>query len=91
MLLKTTLSAAIVALSANAAVAGGLSPEIVEATIVEEAVAPAGPSINPAYIVVGVLAALLIASAGSDDPEEEEEEQQIEEKDPCLINPQLCE
>ena len=74
MLLKTTLSAAVIALSANAAFAGGLSPEIVEAPVMEEEMVAAGPSINPTYIVVGVLALLLIAaSTGSDgdDPEPE--------------------
>ena len=72
MLKKTTACAAVIALCATTALAGGLSPEIVEAPVVEEAMAaPAGTSINPAFIVVGVLAALLIASQVGDDDEEE--------------------
>lgn len=70
MFTKTTACAAAIALSATTAFAGGLSPEIVEAVPMEEVVAPAGPSINPTYIVVGVLAALLIAAAVSDDDDE---------------------
>lgn len=50
--------------------AGGLSPEIMEAPVVVQEAAPAGSSINPAFVVVGVLAALLIASSLSDDEEE---------------------
>ena len=50
-------TAAIVAVSSTA-FAGGLSSEIM---------APAASSINPSYIVPGVLAALLIAAAIADD------------------------
>ncbi|EBA10876.1 hypothetical protein [Roseobacter sp. CCS2] len=58
--------------------AGGLSPEIVESSPVDPAPAAAASSVNPAYIVVGILAALLIGAAvssdndsgGSDEPEE---------------------
>jgi len=68
MLKKTTTFAAAIALSATSAFAGGLSPEIVETPVMEEPVmAPAGSSINPAYIVVGIIAVLLIAAnSGSD-------------------------
>jgi len=69
---KTTLFAAALALSANTAFAGGLSPEIIEADTTDNAVAAAAPSIDPAYIVVGVLAVLLIAAAvGNGDDDEE--------------------
>ncbi|MBQ1203141.1 MAG: hypothetical protein IIX61_04970 [Loktanella sp.] len=57
-------TAAAVATLSTAAVAGGMSPEIMEAPVAV-APAPAGSSINPAFVVVGVLAALLIASASS--------------------------
>lgn len=66
MRILTTLTAATaIAGFTTAAMAGGLSPEIMEAPVVAEEVAPAGSSINPAFVVVGVLAALLIASSGS--------------------------
>lgn len=65
MRLTTTLAAsAVLAVSAVAANAGGLEPVTMEApVVVMEEPAPAGSSINPAFIVVGVLAALLIAAA----------------------------
>jgi len=67
MLTKTTALAAAIAFTASTAFAGGLSPEIVETPVMEEpAVVPAGSSIDPTYIVVGVIAALLIAAAVSD-------------------------
>ena len=68
MFTKSAALAAAVAVSASSALAGGLSPEIVESPAMEEVmVAPAGPSIDPAFIVIGVFAALLIATAVGDD------------------------
>ena len=64
----TTLAAtAAFTIAGIAAQAGGLEPVVVEPqpVVVEEAPAPAGSSISPTYIVVGVLAALLIAAAVS--------------------------
>lgn len=69
---KTTLFAAALAVSASTAFAGGLSPEIIEAPQAEDEMAAATPSINPTYIVVGVLAALLIAAAVDNDDDEPE-------------------
>ncbi len=67
MFAKTTALAAAIAISASSTFAGGLAPEIVETAPMEEIVAaPAGSSIDPTYIVVGVLAALLIAAAVND-------------------------
>ena len=71
---KLTAFAAAFALTASSALAGGLSPEIIESSP-EEVVA--SPSVNPAYIVVGVLAALLIIAAvisgdGDDDDDDDE-------------------
>lgn len=65
MRLTTTLAAAAaLTVSAVTANAGGLAPTTMEAPVaVAPAPAPAGSSINPAFIVVGVLAALLIAAA----------------------------
>lgn len=73
--MRITTIALALAFSATSALAGGLSPEIVEADVMEkDAMAAAAPSINPTYIVVGVLAALLIASAVASDSDEAEEE-----------------
>ena len=66
---KTIATAAAIALAANTAFAGGLSPALTETPVVETEVVAAAPSVNPTYIVVGVLAALLIAAAVSDDDE----------------------
>ncbi|WP_322891540.1 MULTISPECIES: hypothetical protein [unclassified Yoonia] len=79
MRILTTLTAAVtLAAFTTAASAGGLSPEIMEAPVVAQEAAPAGSSINPAFIVVGVLAALLIASS-LDDDEEDVRPRQIED------------
>ena len=59
---KLTAFAAAFALTASSALAGGISPEIIESSP-EEVVA--SPSVNPGYSVVGVLAALLIIAAVS--------------------------
>ncbi|WP_322891538.1 MULTISPECIES: hypothetical protein [unclassified Yoonia] len=64
-------TAAAVAALSTTAFAGGLSPEVMEAPVVAVEPAPAGSSINPAFIVVGVLAALLIAASLDDDDDEE--------------------
>ena len=71
---KTLIASASIAALSTSAMAGGLADEIVE-TPVEVMVAdePAGSSINPTFIVLGVLAALLLASALDDEEEEEEE------------------
>jgi hypothetical protein len=51
--------------------AGGLSDQVVETpVIVADTPAPAASSISPAYVVLGVLAALLIAAAVSEDDDE---------------------
>jgi len=69
---NTILFAAALAVSANTAFAGGLSPEIIEATQTDNEIVATAPSIDPAYIVVGVLAVLLIAAAvGNGDDDEE--------------------
>lgn len=71
MSIKTTLCAAVIALSANTAFAGGLSPVIVEAPAMEQELVAANPSINPAFIVVGIVAALLIVSTVGNDSSDE--------------------
>ena len=70
---KLTAFAAAFALTASSALAGGLSPEIIESSPEEVVSAPA---INPAYIVVGVLAAILIVAAvsGGDDGDDDDDE-----------------
>ncbi|MEO1638835.1 MAG: hypothetical protein AAFU41_06255 [Pseudomonadota bacterium] len=74
MRIITTIAA--LALMGTTATAGGLSDQIVEAPVIMEEPVAAGPSINPAFIVVGVLAALLIASAASDDDDDEPRERE---------------
>ncbi|MEJ8561191.1 hypothetical protein QTO30_08120 [Yoonia sp. GPGPB17] len=68
MFTKTITYAAALALCTSSAFAGGLANEIVEAPVMEAEMAPAATSsVNPTYIVVGILAALLIAAAANDD------------------------
>ncbi|WP_342068649.1 hypothetical protein [Yoonia algicola] len=70
MLTKTTTLAAAIAISASSAFAGGLSDQIVESPVMEEAVA-AESKINPTLVVVGTLAALQIAVAvGQEDDDD---------------------
>ena len=78
MRLTTTLAAAAaLAVSGFAATAGGLSDEVMEAPVVavEPEMEPAGSSISPTFIILGVLAALLIAAyvANEDDDDDDDE------------------
>ena len=64
----TTVIASAALLAATTANAGGLSDEVMEApVIVEEPMMEPESSINPVYIIVGILAALLLASSLSED------------------------
>jgi len=75
MRFTTTLAAAaLCAAPALVAHAGGLSDEIMEAPVaaVEPEVAPAGTSINPTFVIIGVLAALLLAAALNDDDDDDD-------------------
>ncbi|MEL6838166.1 MAG: hypothetical protein AAFP85_02670 [Pseudomonadota bacterium] len=56
--------------------AGGLADEIMEAPVVavEPEPAPAGTSISPTFVILGVLAALLIAAALSDDDDDDDDD-----------------
>jgi hypothetical protein len=84
---KLTAFAAAFALTASSALAGGLSPEIIESSP-EEVVSPS-PSVNPAYIVVGVLAALLIVAAvnGGDDGDDDDDDDGDGGDDQCAPAP----
>lgn len=68
ILKSLTAATAIVALT-TPAFAGGLSDQIMEApVVVEEEMAPAGSSLDPALIVLGILGLLLLgANLGDDD------------------------
>jgi hypothetical protein len=68
ILKNLTAATAIVALT-TPAFAGGLSDQIMEApVVVEEEMAPAGSSLDPALIVLGILGLLLLgANLGDDD------------------------
>jgi hypothetical protein len=71
MRFTTTLAAAAaIALTSTTAFAGGVAPAMMEAPVEEVMEAPATSSVKPAYIVLGVLAALLIASQLGDDDDE---------------------
>ncbi len=73
MRFTTTLAAATaIALTTTTVFAGGVAPVIIEPVEVMEA--PATSSVKPAYIVLGVLAALLIASQLDDEDEDEDED-----------------
>lgn len=71
----TLATAASLTALATATMAGGLSDEIMEAPVeVADELAPAGTSVNPTYVVLGVLAALLIAAAIAEDDDDDEED-----------------
>ena len=78
---QVVTSAAILAAVSTPSFAGGLAPEVMEPPVVVTEPVAAAPSINPTFIVLGVLAALLIASGSSssssngDDDNNGEEEQ----------------
>ena len=78
MRLTTTLAAAAaLAVSGFAATAGGLSDEVMEAPVVavEPEMEPAGYSISPTFIILGVLAAHKNAAyvANEDDDDDDDE------------------
>lgn len=66
ILKNLTVATAIVALT-TPAIAGGLSDQIMEApVVVEEEVAPAGSSLDPSLIVLGILGLLLLGASSGD-------------------------
>jgi len=70
VLTHTIVAGALIA-SGSMVQAGGLSPEITETPVmITQEPAPAGSSISPTYIVLGVLAALLIAAAVAEDDDD---------------------
>ena len=70
--LVASIAAGAFAISVTLAQAGGVADEITEAPLaMAEEPAPAGSSINPTYVVLGVLAALMIAAIAADDDEPE--------------------
>ncbi|MDX8350968.1 hypothetical protein [Cognatiyoonia sp. IB215182] len=75
MRITTTLTAAVAMTAfATSSIAGGLADEIMEAPVeVEDTMAPAGTSVNPTFVILGVLAALLIAAAIADDDDDDDE------------------
>lgn len=60
---KTLLAAAVIAVTAVSANAGGLAPVVVDTPVVIVDTPPPVSSISSGYIVLGVLAALVAASA----------------------------
>ena len=68
--IKTLTAALAIASVASASFAGGLSDQIMEApVVVEEEIAVAGPSIDPALIVLGILGLLVIGASSGDSAE----------------------
>lgn len=69
-IMKNLATATAIMALTTPAFAGGLSDQIMEApVVVEEEMAPAGSSLDPSLIVLGILGLLLIgASMGDDDP-----------------------
>ncbi len=65
-ILTTLTCAATIAAFATSSMAGGLAEVVVEPPVEVEEV-PAGSSVSPTFIIVGILAALLIAAAAQDD------------------------
>ena len=74
MRLTTLLSAPALCAAPVLVAAGGLADEIMEAPVaaVEPEVAPAGTSINPTFVILGVLAALLLAAALNEDDDDDD-------------------
>ena len=61
---KVIATATAIAALSTSAFAGGLSDQIMEApVVVEEEMAPAGTSVSPALIVVGILGLLILAGS----------------------------
>jgi len=64
---KVIATATAIAALSTSAFAGGLSDQIMEApVVVEEEMAPAGTSVSPALIVVGILGLLILAGSADD-------------------------
>jgi len=65
---KTIALTATLAAAGTTSLAGGMGDVVMEAPVaMEEEMAPAGSSLSPTLIVVGILAALLLAASSSDD------------------------
>ena len=68
-IMKNIVAATAIVALTTPAFAGGLSDQVMEApVVVEEEMAPAGSSVDPSLIVLGILGLLLLgANMGSDD------------------------
>ncbi len=64
LITKTLAAAAAIAVLSTSAFAGGMADEVMEAPVVveEPMMEPAGSSLSPTLIVIGILAALLLAA-----------------------------
>lgn len=74
---NVTMLAAVAALTtfASNSMAGGLADEIMEAPVeAEDTMAPAGTSISPTFVILGILAALLIAAAVAEDDDDDDDD-----------------
>ena len=68
---KTLAAAASIAALSTSAFAGGMADEVMEAPVAmeEEMMEPAGSSLSPTLIVVGIVAALLLVANMDSDSE----------------------
>lgn len=68
-IVATLAAAATLAVSGAAVSAGGLADEVMEAPVAveEPMMEPAGSSVSPTLIVIGILAALLLAASMDED------------------------
>ncbi len=66
-MLRTIAASAAIATLGSAAIAGGLSDQIMEApVVVEEAAATTGSSVDPALIVLAILGLLILSASQSE-------------------------
>lgn len=84
---KTLVTTTMISLLTLPAFAGGLSDQIMEAPVAaEEAMAPAGSSVDPTLIVLGILGLLLLGASISDSGDSGSES----ESEVCELTPEEC-
>ena len=84
---KTLVTTTMISLLTLPAFAGGLSDQIMEAPVAaEEAMAPAGSSVDPTLIVLGILGLLLLGASMSDSGDSGSES----ESEVCELTPEEC-
>ena len=90
---NVTMLAAVAARTtfASNSMAGGLADEIMEAPVeAEDTMAPAGTSISPTFVILGILAALLIAAAVAEDDDDNDDTGDTTDTDVLTITEAEC-